>query len=509
MGGSGGESAADRYQIFEQVALERLRSGSDATRPVGFLPLPVRITALSAASITALGVLWSIFARVPVQVNGLAVFVPEVPVSSAVARVNGILYYQVSGLGSDRFNAAWRQGNQRLADFWAGHAIQGSSTMAPDILNSIVATAMEPSRGQPLIMPESSDAVQSYDDLDEAKKTYRRIHYPANTLIAEVDSISARAQLEAAQSTIIPKVALDRQVQQDQRQRVNAFERSNAMLRQQIQRQRQELAQAKALYFRLQKLWQKGYLSTSALLQEQSKLNAMEAQLLQLDRERTGLKHSAVDAIQLSSQAGLTANQGSDQLQTALVAYLGSVYTIAPSSGMYLFTQEIRNGAQVEIGDEMFTFTAEPPTLPKVIPVFVDAVTVQQIEEGMDVLVTPKGVSRAQYGGIRGRVTEVGRLSLASSGLQAYAGGRAQAAAIQGTVGTAYLVRVELQQAEPPYCQQLLSKRCYRWSTSRRPPFPVRLGTQADVQINTIYRRPIEFVMPALRQALGIVVDNR
>jgi hypothetical protein len=35
------------------------------------------------------------------------------------------------------------------------------------------------------------------------------------------------------------------------------------------------------------------------------------------------------------------------------------------------------------------------------------------------------------------------------------------------------------------------------------------MGSQADVQLTTIYRRPIEFVMPALREVLGLVVENR
>lgn len=70
-------------------------------------------------------------------------------------------------------------------------------------------------------------------------------------------------------------------------------------------------------------------------------------------------------------------------------------------------------------------------------------------------------------------------------------------------------MKVRLKQANPRFCQQLVSIRCYAWSTSRVPPFPVRMGTQADVQITTIYGRPIDFVMPALRQALGLVVENR
>ena len=49
-------TAADRYQIFEQVALEKLRSGSDQSKPVVFLPLPVRASAIAAVAITGLGV---------------------------------------------------------------------------------------------------------------------------------------------------------------------------------------------------------------------------------------------------------------------------------------------------------------------------------------------------------------------------------------------------------------------------------------------------------------------
>jgi len=125
------------------------------------------------------------------------------------------------------------------------------------------------------------------------------------------------------------------------------------------------------------------------------------------------------------------------------------------------------------------------------------------------VLVTPKGISRAQYGGIIGIIDEVGLLPLSGDAMAAVAGGRSLGSAISKVITVPYLVKVKLQLADPVYCRQILSRRCYRWSTRRIPPFPVRIGTQADVQITTIYRRPIEFVMPALRQALGLVVENR
>ena len=55
----GDKAAAVRHEIFEQIALERLRNSGDTSKPVGFLPLPVRLTAVVAVSISGLGVLWA------------------------------------------------------------------------------------------------------------------------------------------------------------------------------------------------------------------------------------------------------------------------------------------------------------------------------------------------------------------------------------------------------------------------------------------------------------------
>ena len=160
-------------------------------------------------------------------------------------------------------------------------------------------------------------------------------------------------------------------------------------------------------------------------------------------------------------------------------------------------------------GDELLSYTTKPPELPQIVPVFLDGTAAQQVNEGMAVLLTPKGISRAEYGGIRGTVVEVNKLPLLGEGVFGAVGSRSMAGSIQQLIPSPYLVWVKLDQAEPGLCQQVMSRRCYRWSSGRLPPHPVRLASLADVQITTAYRRPIEFVMPALRKALGLVVDNK
>ena len=504
------KAAADRHQIFEQIALERLRSGGDTSKPVGFLPLPVRLTAVAATSITALGVLWACLAKVPVQVTGVASIAPGVQVSSAIARSDGVLAYQVSGVGPDRLSPIARQRNQALTAFWQEAVVNNAPTMPYERLNALALAAMAPLTGQKLTLPESEQTTQPIDDLQSTDADYSSLHFTSSTIIARIDSPTSMEELDAIRRLTLPKLMIDRGIINDRHERSVDYSRVDTLLARQRLSQQQELRERDALFQRLQILWKKGYVSTAQLLQEQAVINGLRNQVLQIDRERLNTEFSGTDQRQQADQAALSSLQQRNQLQSGLVAYMGKVFAITPPSGFYIVSRAIRNGMQVRAGDELFTYSVEKPTLPLVIPVFVDAATSQQLTEGMQVLVTPRGISRAQYGGIPGVVDEVGKLPLPSEGMAAFAGGRSLASNIQQTAGGAtYLVRVKLEQAEPAYCRQMLSMRCYRWSTSRRPPFPVRLGTLADVQINVQYRRPIEFVMPALRQALGLVVENR
>jgi multidrug resistance efflux pump len=506
--------AADRYQIFEQAALERLRSGSDQTKPVGFLPLPVRLAAISAITITGLGVLWSFVARVPVQVNGLATIVPEGSVSSAQARVDGVLHYQVSGVGPDVLSLLYRQRNEGLSRFWDAAVVHSRPTVPIEQLLELVNTAELPAKGQRLVMPGSRDNREAFDQLGRSGdgqflKQQRQLFVGGNTLIAQIDNPPAVEELDAMRRLSSPKLALERQASQDRRQRAQAYGSVDGLIVGQLRDKERELSQRKALLQRLQKLWSKGFVSETQLLQEQATVNSLDQQVVQLRRDRLGNNFSGTDQRQQAAQADLNALQATDQLQSALVTYLAKTFTIAPPTGIYLVAKYLQTGMEVHAGDELFTYSLTPPSLPRRIPVFVDAATLQQLTEGMRVLVTPKGISRAQYGGIVGVVDEVGRLPLSGDALASVAGGRSLGTAIAQAVPNPYLVKVRLQISEPAFCLQLLSRRCYSWSTNRVPPFPVRLGTQADVQITTIYRRPIEFVMPALRQALGLVVENR
>ena len=106
-------------------------------------------------------------------------------------------------------------------------------------------------------------------------------------------------------------------------------------------------------------------------------------------------------------------------------------------------------------------------------------------------------------------MVEVNKLPLLGDSLLGLIGSRAIVASIEQSYPSPYLARVRLIQDDPKHCQKALSYQCYKWSSNRLPPHPVRLARMGDLQITTKYKRPIEFVMPALRRWFGLVVENQ
>lgn len=498
--------AADRFQIFEAAALERLQSGADSTKPAAFLPLPVRLTAIAAAAIAGVGVLWSIVARVPVQVNGIAAIVPNSGMGSLVAPNSGRLLFQVNGLGANTLPAAQQRNNALLSRFWENDARAFTTKIAAaGNLSTLVDAALAPVLGQPLVLPEELADEEAFDHQGKQQL----ISYPPGTLLAWVIDPKAHQDLNGALLSTLPAVDLQQQQRRERLKRSGQYRNLGGLQQGQRQVIAQELQQRQELYQRLQGLWKQGFISTAQLLQEQAGINALKNQLLNADASALSTRINSQDQLDQSKQANIANLDSRNKLESQLINYLASAGVFAPEGGFYLLARNTRNGAFVRQGDEVLNYTFKPPQLPAQVPVFLDGTAAQQVNEGMSVLLTPKGISRAEFGGIRGRVVQVNKLPLLGEGLQGAIGSRALASSIQQGIPTPYLAWVKLDVADAQYCQQVLSRRCYRWSSGRLPPHPVRLATLADVQITTTYRRPVEFVMPALRKALGLVVDNK
>jgi HlyD family secretion protein len=127
---------------------------------------------------------------------------------------------------------------------------------------------------------------------------------------------------------------------------------------------------------------------------------------------------------------------------------------------------------------------------------FVPSVQGKQIRVGMPALISPTTVKQEEHGMIVGRVSAVSEFPTTMRGMQRWLKNDRLAASLSG--GDApYEVRAELF-TDPSTPSK------FRWSSSKGPPRTIESGSVATARIAVAQRRPIELVIPMLREAAGL-----
>lgn len=114
----------------------------------------------------------------------------------------------------------------------------------------------------------------------------------------------------------------------------------------------------------------------------------------------------------------------------------------------------------------------------------------------MDVQVSPTTAPREEYGFLRGRVSYVSEFPATPDGMMR-------------VLANPTLVQA-LASAGPPFATYIdldldaASVSGYKWSSFKGNTVPVNSGTMCTISITVRERRPVELVIPMLRQALGL-----
>lgn len=130
-----------------------------------------------------------------------------------------------------------------------------------------------------------------------------------------------------------------------------------------------------------------------------------------------------------------------------------------------------------------------------VVAVFMDAAHAKRVSPGMEILVSPGSVERARYGSARGQVTEVSESPVTPALASALLDNPALAERLVNN-GRAVLLIARLA-TDPSTASG------YRWTTTEGPPGPITAGTPVVGQVIVERRRPITWLLPALREAFG------
>jgi HlyD family secretion protein len=120
----------------------------------------------------------------------------------------------------------------------------------------------------------------------------------------------------------------------------------------------------------------------------------------------------------------------------------------------------------------------------------------KQIQVGMTAYVSPSTVKREEFGLMVGRVTYVSDYPATSRGMLRILKNDKLLTSLIGD-DSPYEVHADLLVDEHTFSG-------YRWSSSHGPPLKIQSGTRAAAYISVARRRPIEMVIPLLREYSGL-----
>lgn len=491
----------ESFHEFERLSLQRLKSTEDSLEPFFLLPLPALALSIGAAALCISGVAWAFTARVPAKVNAVGYVVSRTPQFHAVSRTSGEVFFQIPGAGVDRLNSEQKSRNDRIERYWANNDLYFSDDKNPERLYGLIRQTADVPSGQDMVTTEMLGDGFNYDNTDKPEQA---VYIKPNTIVAIVYNVEAA---ESMKSMLREKQSVARDAGRDikeNRQEVKELNRIETEQKQQLARDQRAIARRKELLKAQAKLWQEGAIAKSDLITEEERMNTFQGQVLSSERNLSEIASMKRERDRESRRTEEHSADVLNALETKLISTIDEGYIFSPEEGAYLIRNDVANRSEVMPGDVILTYTKTPPHLPSVIPIFLTSEEAVKVEEGMDVLVTPRGISRAQYGGIRGKVINIKSTPSDGRALARLTGSESAAQLVGSLRREPYVAMVQLEIGDGRYCEQIMSKRCYLWSSRRMPPHPVRIGTLVDVQVTTGSQRPIDFVMPALKSAMGL-----
>ncbi|MDJ0798900.1 MAG: NHLP bacteriocin system secretion protein [Calothrix sp. MO_167.B12] len=122
----------------------------------------------------------------------------------------------------------------------------------------------------------------------------------------------------------------------------------------------------------------------------------------------------------------------------------------------------------------------------------------KKIKQGMEIYVTPDTVRRERFGGIVGTVTQVSAFPMTKEGATTLVGNAELVEDLISEVGPVIEVRAQLQPDSS-------TPSGYRWSSSQGPAnLQVSSGTTATARVTVEKQAPITLILPLLREWSGI-----
>ena len=438
--------------LFNARAVKRRLRVGERSGPITLLSPPLKATLALGVMIAVAGGLWATLARIPLTVTGTGVLLPVDTLSTSASQVDGVMQWMFNQPPAEWQSLAWRF--QRSSESFDDRAM---TSLARRILS-----ASE-------VLPPATPAQR-----DQAMLRFRGMRFPRGRLLLWVQSESQKASLASALDQLARTL------------RVNAQKQRNITAQQ--TGLRREFATHAGFLASMKQLEGKGFVNRASILQEQATLDGIASKILSNDNQLISLDHDRAQAYQ--------------GVRSQLVSLVQQQLIFAPHD-VYLDQLNAQPGEAVSRGKQLISLSDQPVTEATLVPVFFGSNEIAQVRPGMAALATPAGYKRAEVGGIRGRVVF---RALLPGNLDMVTGMSSVAQEIAAREPSPTLVVLALDRASTGMGANTGG---YRWSSRSDLPFPPIPGERLDVEITTQEVRPVELIVPMLRQVLGLTPPGR
>lgn len=478
--------AENRDSIFRKESLERLSSPErldqlmQVVSPKDWIPLA------TLGGLVVLGLIWSIFGRIPITVIGKGALIRPYRVITFESPISGQL---------------------KTLNVKTGECIEKGHILA----------TIDPTELKQQLQSQRSKMTQL-----QTQEQYMRLIQRQRTDTEKVAIASAKA-------------SLNQRLQDTQALTPAFYEKGlNAIRQQRIslqQRLNDTLALAPILkdrLFKRQQLLNAGAIAKDTVLQAEQEYKQglqsvydIRAQLKQLDVSETEAQQrylgnlSSVGDLQaqlkeldtrskrLEQDNLVDLNIRLNQIQEVNRAIAQLEKQVAENSQIV----SVNSGCVLEVtafegqvaspGTRIMTLNTGGKDTSLIAVSYFDIKDGKQIKPGMTVQITPDSVKRERFGGIVGKITSVSPLPVTKEGANSVVGNSDLVAKLMPTGGGEIEVRAEMQ-----IDASTLSG--YKWSSSKGPELNISAGTTTSVRVKVTEQAPITYVLPILREFTGI-----
>ncbi len=474
-----------KSNLFRKEALDRLSSPErldqlmQVVQPKKWIPLA------AMGSLIAVGLIWSVFGRIPITIAG-----------------QGVLVFP-----------------SKVAAF--------QSPSSGKILSLTIHPGDRVTKGQIIATIDQTDLQEKLNlargklsQLQEQDRTATSLQFQRTVLDKGALQQQRQALLQSLETTqaiapILREKGLD------------SIRQERQTLLQQLQTTRELVPTFQQRFELRQQLRREGAVSSDTVLQAQqeflnskSKIGEIESELKQLNVKETDAQRQFLENVnagkdlqaQLSTLDTRSAGQAEQDSAIAtnrqkeiqeteraivqLQSQLKGNSQVTSSFDGRVLEVVVVPGQTLQEGGRMGTIEAQDANSKLVGVMFFPVSEGKKIQKGMELQVTPSTVKRERFGGIVATVTNVSAFPVTKEGASSVVGG---AEVLQGLTTKDAQIQVFAELQPDP-----TTKSQFRWSSSKGPDTEITSGTTTSVRVKVSEQSPISFVLPILRSWSGV-----